>query len=109
MTNKELYDRIKQMDEPTAWVQGIKEQALDMIEQAEVELTKTNLKKELLNGASDWSEYSYGGNALIYDWDIAARYRPQSEFINNPNAYENWLDLQARVIEQAYIMIKQNI
>lgn len=109
MTNKELYDKIKQIDGPTAWDRGVKEQALEMVEQAEVKLTKENVKRELLNGAGSWHEYSYGGNALFYDWDIAARYRPQSDLTENPNAYENWLDFQARALQRAYLLIKRNI
>lgn len=115
MINKKLYQKIEQQKQRSAWGQGVKEQALEMIEAAEVELTRDNALEELLNGASNWSEYSYGGCALIYDGDIAERYCTPSELKRNdngnknPNAYESWLDTQARALHQAYLMIKRNI
>ena len=36
-------------------------------------------KKALLNGADDWSQYSWGGCSLIYDGDIAERLCTPSE------------------------------
>ena len=30
----------------------------------------TNLKEKALNGASDWSQYSWGGSSLCYNYDI---------------------------------------
>ena len=40
-----------------------------------VEFEKSNFpdKKDLLNGASDWNQYSWGGCSLIYNSDIAER------------------------------------
>ena len=61
----------------------------------------------LLNGARDWREYSYGGCALIYDGDIAARVCTPSELRRthggqrDPNPRETWLDVQARALCQA--------
>ena len=34
--------------------------------------TCATVKAAALNGARDWSEYSWGGSALVYDGDIAA-------------------------------------
>lgn len=36
-------------------------------------------EKDLLNGASNWSEYSWGGSSLIYDEDICKRLSTPSE------------------------------
>lgn len=64
-----------------------------------------------LNGAKSWREYSYSGNALIYDQDIAMRlctpseYAKKKEGILPPNGFETWLDVQARALAHAYISI----
>ena len=109
--NKELYGKIEAMKRNSAWGRGVKEQALELIEGAEVELTRDNALTELLNGAESWSEYSNGGNALIYNGDIAERYCTPSELKKkkggelNPNSYEDWLELQARALLQSYRLI----
>lgn len=113
--NKELYKRIEQTNARSAWSKGVKEYALELVESAEVELTRDNAKKELLNGADNWKEYSYGGCALIYDGDIAERYCTPSELKKKrggelqPNSRETWLDVQARALRQAYSMIRINL
>lgn len=67
----------------------------------------------LLNGARDWSTYSFGGSALIYDEDIARRLCCRSELektkygYRNPNRSETWLDVQARALFQAASRIKK--
>lgn len=115
MTNKELYQKIEQIKARSAWGRGVQEQALEMVESAEVKLTRENAKEVLLKGASGWHDYSYGGCALVYDGDIAERYCTPSELKRNkhgkknPNAYENWLDVQTRAIVRAYTMIRKNI
>ena len=68
-------------------------------------------KENMLNGASDWPQYSYGGSALISDLDIAERLATASEiksrtrkdgsFNQMANARETWLDVQARALHQA--------
>lgn len=35
--------------------------------------TITNLKERALNGATSWSQYSWGGSSLCYDCDILTR------------------------------------
>lgn len=65
------------------------------------------VRAALLNGARDWSEYSWSGCALIYDGDIAARVCTPSELRRthggqrDPNPRETWLDVQARALYQA--------
>lgn len=65
------------------------------------------VRKALLNGASDWKEYSWGGCSLIYDGDIAERLCTPSELKKTrhgerrPNGREEWLDVQARALRQA--------
>jgi len=111
-TNKELTAVITATPARSAWRRGVKAYALEMIESAEGELaTVTDLQKELLNGAANWREYSYGGCALIYDADIAERLCSPSEYAKTregqraPNALESWLDVQARALGQAATLI----
>jgi len=101
-----------------AWDKGVKEYALELLEGLQELVTDgyatletlTNrkaVKKTLLNGADDWSQYSWGGSALIYDGDIAERLCCPSELKKTrngerrPNSREEWLDTQARALYQA--------
>jgi hypothetical protein len=68
-------------------------------------------EENMLNGARNWNEYSYGGSSLIADYDIAARLATPSEIKSRTrkdgnlgllaNANETWLDVQARALYQA--------
>ena len=98
----------------SAWDKGVTLYALELLDNLRdlpAAGNRQEIKKALLNGASDWSEYSYGGCALIYDGDIAARLCSPSEFRRtrggqwNPNRRENWLDVQARALFQACYLI----
>lgn len=68
---------------------------------------RETVRAALLNGARNWCEYSWGGSALIYDGDIAARLCTASELRRthngqrSPNPRETWLDVQARALCQA--------
>lgn len=68
-------------------------------------------KKAMLNGAQDWTEYSYGGCSLIYDGDIAKRLCTPSELKRkrngelNPSSRETWVNAQARALHQAQARI----
>lgn len=67
--------------------------------------------KLLLNGANNWKQYSYGGNAFIYNEEIAvalcnpSEYRKTKRGEKQPNSYETWLDVQARALYQAERLI----
>lgn len=73
------------------------------------------LKSVLLNGARNWTEYSWGGCALVYDSDIAAHYCTPSELRKTrngerrPNGREEWLDVQARALSQAGCRVRAAI
>ena len=64
-------------------------------------------EKDLLMGADNWNDYSYGGCSLIYDDEIMHRLSTPSTIKRNPNANwqpnkrETWLDLQTRALKQA--------
>lgn len=104
----------------SAWNKGVKTYALSLLEDLKhnysgLDIVNRNiLKKALLNGVNDWQQYSDGGCALIYDYDIAKTLCSPSEFKRcregerMPNSRENWLDVQARALCQAYRMICRN-
>lgn len=99
----------------SAWNKGVTIYALSLLdnyqERAEFEGREAASCKELeewlLNGASTWGEYSWGGSALIYNGDIAKRLCSPSELKRTrngerrPNSREEWLDVQARALAQA--------
>lgn len=114
--NKDLMVRLESLTPKGAWKQGVKAYALDLVEGAEVKLTRENALLELLNGADTWSDYSYGGCACIYDGDIVERLCTPSEIkrfedgkLNKPNGRETWHDTQARALNQAYLLIKRHL
>lgn len=110
MVRAELEKRVDR----SAWDMGVTDYAVDLLDNVEdaerdgVKLeTIDDWRKAMLNGASDWTEYSYGGCALVYDGDIANRLCTPSELKRkrngelNPNSCETWLDVQARALYQA--------
>ena len=122
MTINELRQGIENEPARSAWSKGVKAYALELIDEldeairggyfAAEDIEAPNLlKRQLLNGAEDWSQYSYGGCALIYDGDIAERTCSPSELKKTrdgerrPNSREEWLDVQARALYQAARMI----
>lgn len=104
----------------SAWARGVRAYAaelLDNLRRAAAYAAETGkpspladretVRAALRNGARNWCEYSYGGCALIYDGDIAARLCTASELRRthngqrDPNPRETWLDVQARALCQA--------
>jgi len=113
--NTNITNKLNATKAASAWKRGVKDYALELVESAEVELTPENVKAILLNGAKDWSNYSYGGCSSIYDTDIAERLCTPSELKRKkggdlqPNTRETWLDVQARALFQAFNLIKRNL
>lgn len=114
---------------PSRWAEAVKEDALWLLDNfiewhgEDAAFSKDNVK-ELLNGAADWKQYSYGGCAYAYDSDIARHYCTESElkkvglvdygngFYSNPNppnSKESWLDVQARGLSQASLLIEKSV
>lgn len=100
----------------SAWNKGVCDYCFDLIQDLkECEIKNIGidgLEKVLLNGANNWSNYSWNGCSLIYNFDIAKRLCTPSEFRRKkegelkPNKNEEWLDTQARALYQAYRRIK---
>ena len=123
MTVSEIKEKLEPLNNRGAWNRGVKEYAIELLDGLEEGLengyleddifqSKNLLDKAMLNGASNWHEYSYGGCSLIYDGDICKRLCPMSMQIKcdngrwNPNRNENWLDVQARALYQAASLIR---
>lgn len=100
----------------SAWSKAVRTYAVELVEGLDPSADLSNeklLKKELLNGASDWHQYSEGGCALVYDSDIAERLCSPSGLRRckggerQPNARETWLECQARALWQASSLIRR--
>lgn len=118
MNIEKLRESIAAEKQRSAWDKGVTQYALELVEQLreqidggyfeESDLTESKkVRAALLNGAADWSQYSWGGCSLIYDGDIAERLCCPSELKKTrngerrPNSREEWLDVQARALFQA--------
>lgn len=111
MLVKEIKQKLEERKDRSAWDKGITLYAFDLLEifNDDEDLARSpQLEKVILNGADSWGQYSWGGCSLIYNEDIAKRLCSPSEFKKSkngqyrPNKYEEWLDLQARVLRYAY-------
>ena len=113
MKKAELIKLINAKHFRSAWDKGVKEYALEILENAEdiEECNEITLEKELLIGAKDWEQYSWDGFALVWNEDIAKRLCTPSELkrtkngMRKPNNSEYWLDAQTRALKQAYTLI----
>ena len=104
-----IFEKIAHINPRSAWNRGVMRYALELVNS--IEIGEEITEKNLLGGAKDWKQYSYGGCALIYDVDICHRLCTPSEIKKthngerNPNKYETWLDVQARALYQAARLI----
>lgn len=98
----------------SAWDKGVNLYALELLDNIRdlpADDSRQEIKNALLNGARDWREYSWGGCSLIYNGDIAERLCSPSELKRcrggewRPNRREEWLDVQARALYQAFRLI----
>ena len=116
-TIDQLREAIKNEPARSAWRKGVKLYALDIVGYLEEGAIGYPLYPfaETREGFSFWKTFSYGGNALIWNQDIAARlctnseYKRTKEGRNRPNAQENWLDVQARALWQASILVMDHL
>lgn len=117
-TIEKAMDIINHRKDRSAWDKGVSVYSYELLEQLQEaaeggyfkdeQISSGNaIREAMLNGASDWSQYSWGGSALIYDGDIAERLCNPSELKKTrngerrPNSREEWLDVQARALFQA--------
>jgi hypothetical protein len=121
-TLKRIEKSIKANKTRSQWSKAVKEYALELLESLENNPSLCSefdegmpiRERDLLNGASDWFEYSYGGCSLIYNQDIAERLCTPSEYkktkqgARNPSANEDWMQCQARALFQASNIVLNN-
>lgn len=120
MKTNELYSKIENVKVRGAWNNGVKWYALYLLKKAneycEYMPDWEDCEKHLLNGASDWKQYSNGGCALVCNEEIAKVLCSPSELKRvtrkdgtirqKANSCETWLDVQARALYQACNLIK---
>lgn len=96
----------------SAWDSGVSEYALDIIDSIEERAIYENetpagvkeLLRWALNGATDWTQYSEGGCALVYNRQIAERLCTPSELkktqngMKDPERHER--PLPARILDR---------
>ena len=111
----EIKKNLEERKDRSAWSKGVTKYASDLLESlaevidytGEIPETFSQFYKAVLNGAENWSEYSWGGSSLILDSSIAERLCTPSELKKTrngerrPNSREEWLDTQARALSQA--------
>ena len=113
-TKEQIIEIMEGKKARSAWSKGVKAFALDMLEGLE-KFNPETIRQDLLKGASNWKEYSYGGCFYVYDADIAEALCTPSELKRTdggrlpPNSNETWLDCQARALSQACELIKRAI
>lgn len=119
MKTLDLLQKVESVKVRGAWNNGVKTYAIELLDDAassrecEEFASLQELKDAILNGASDWMQYSEGGCSLIYNKDIAERLCNPTELkrtkngANNPNSRENWVQVQARALFQAWELIKR--
>lgn len=122
-TFEKMAQIINEREQRSAWRRGVTAYALELLDElaegvnggyisADDLNTAGDFSRALLNGASDWSAYSWGGSSLIYNGDIAARLCCPSELKKTregerrPNSREEWLDVQARALAQAARVVR---
>lgn len=104
----EIRAKLTEKKPRSAWNKGVITYSLELLNDLDKVPT---CAADLLNGAKDWNQYSWGGCSLIYDSDIATRLCSPSELKKNrnaerrPNSREEWLDVQARALSQACRLI----
>lgn len=115
-TVAEIRKAIKERKARSAWNRGVKEYMQEFLDHMKDyrkldendEVRKVTIT-ELLNGARDWEQYSYGGCSLVYNGDICERLCPPSVIRRKnegelpPNSMETWLDVQSCALAVAAI------
>jgi hypothetical protein len=118
---EEMLEALEAKKHRSAWDKGVTSYAIKLtcdLEEAvdyagKSPKTPDELNEWLLNGAKDWSQYSWYGNSLISDYAIALTLCNASELKRTnygerkPNRREDWLDVQARALYQAAEIVKQ--
>ena len=117
MKTQDLLNHVESVKVRGAWEKGVKLYAEDLLSNAlDYDYAEVNnlaeLRETILNGAEDWKQYAAGGLGLVYNSYIAERLCSPSELKKtdngrkDPNARETWIDVEARALYQAWLMIR---
>ena len=114
MKIKELIKKLENQKPRSKWDKGVVNYSVMILEKIQDDhdhisgdISFQELETLLLNGAESWVKYSWGGNALINNEDIAKMLSTPYELKKTcngkkrPNRREEWLDTQARALLQA--------
>lgn len=113
MKFRSIWDKAVQED--ASWLLESLTESYDMVNGVVAFESITSFEYALKQGAYSWKAFSEGGSALIYDKDIAKHYCTKTELkiTHNgekaPNKRESWLDVQARALWQANMLIVTNL
>ena len=117
---QKIRERLAATKPRTAWDKGVKKIAENLLDKYE-EIVRDRegsdsvsplTEKAVLNGASGWEQYCYGGCAMIYSAVIARTLCTPSELRRTdygrkaPNLRETWMHVQIRAHIQAWELIK---
>lgn len=124
MNLQTLREKLENHKTRSYWAEGVKEYAEEIIDHLEEKEKFDDLNAgeydytgsiqnhlDALNGAKDWSAYSWGGCSLVSNCAIAETLCTPSELEKTkdgekqPNAREDWLDVQARALYQAECLL----
>lgn len=122
MDLKTLREKLENHKARSYWAAGVKTYAAEILDTLENVAAYNNANgdtqeynytastknhADALNGAKDWSAYSWGGCSLVSNCAIAETLCAPSELkktrngARKPNTSEDWLDVQARALFQA--------
>lgn len=122
MDLKTLREKLENHKARSYWAAGVKTYAAEILDTLENVAAYNNANGDTqeynytastknhvdaLNGAKDWSAYSWGGCSFVSNALIARTLCTPSELERTkdgekqPNAREDWLDVQARALFQA--------
>lgn len=122
MRTLDLLERVESIKVRSAWRNGVKTYAIELLDNAlsnrecEYFASLQELKAAILNGASDWKQFSYGGMGFVYDEAICRTLCSPSEYrkmhykeggVKQPNSRETWCDVEARALSHAWELIKR--
>lgn len=115
MKIKDLIKKLENQKPRSKWDKGVVNYSIMILERIQDDHDHINgdisfreLETLLLNGAENWSRYSWNGNALISNEDIAKMLATPFELKKTcngkkrPNRREEWMDTQARALLQAF-------
>ena len=118
MNKEATLENLKAVKCRSAWSKGVKEYAYMLLDNIFLHsdyksiTSFKSLHEELLNGKRNWYQFSWEGDALVYDKNIAETLYSPSKLKKckngtlRPSKHEQWLDVQARALIQAEKLIK---